>query len=235
MFLADRKLFAEGFLFGIATLCFIATGNCSRKVSCSTWHHCVSYQQETICERFPIRLDAIVFLTGRKLFAKGFLCGMAPLCFLPAGNFFAGRFLDSARNDMGDMATLCFLSTGNYSRKVSYLTWHYFVSCRQETIRERFPIRLGTTVFLADRKLFTGRFLDSASDPRNDRGAWQQWNFLRRSAVSRQRIADKADHKKAGPHGSAFCYSLFFRCLIPLSAMSWRYCTPCQWILETPL
>ena len=208
MFLADRKLYAEGFLFGIATLCFIATGNCSRKVSCSTWHYCVSCRQETICEGFPVRHGNIVFQCDRKLFADSFLL---------------------------DMTLLCFLSAGNYLRMVSYLTWHYFVSCRQETIRERFPIRLGTTVFLADRKLFTGRFLDSASDPRNDRGAWQQWNFLRRSAVSRQRIADKADHKKAGPHGSAFCYSLFFRCLIPLSAMSWRYCTPCQWILETPL
>ncbi len=38
---------------------------------------------------------------------------------------------------------------------------------RQETFCEEFPIQLDTTVFLADRKLFTGRFLDSA---RNDRG-----------------------------------------------------------------
>ena len=108
---------------------------------------------------FPTRHGTIVFLTGRKLFAKGFLCGMAPLCFLPAGNFFAGRFLDSARNDMGDMATLCFLSTGNYSRRVSYLTWHYCVSCRQETVRERFPIRLDAIVFLTGRKLSAKGFL----------------------------------------------------------------------------
>ena len=218
-----------------------------RRVSYSTWHYCVSCRQETVREGFPIRLDAIVFQCGRKLFAKGFLLGLTTLCFLP---------------------------TGNFLRRVSYSTWHYCVSCRQETVRKRFPIRLDAIVFQCDRKLFadsfllgmallcflpTGNYLRMVScatwhhcvSCRQETfspgdfstplptlemtGAWQQWDFLRRSAVSRQRIADKADHKKAGPHGSAFCYSLFFRCLIPLSAMSWRYCTPCQWILETPL
>ena len=159
VFLVDRKLFAKGFLFGMTLLCFIATGNYLRRVSWSTWHyciscrqetnspgdfstplemtweawqHCVSCQQETVRERFPIRLDAIVFLTGRKLFAKGFLVVMALLCFLPAGN--------------------CL-------RIVSYSTWHYCVSYRQETICEGFPGRHGTTVFLADRKLFAKGFL----------------------------------------------------------------------------
>ena len=134
---------------------------------------------------FPTRHGTTVFLADRKLSAEGFLFDMAPLCFLP---------------------------TGNYLRRVSYSTWHYCVSLRQETFS---PGDFSTLLEMT--------------------GAWQQWDFLRRSAVSRQRIADKADHKKAEPHGSAFCYSLFFRCLIPLSAMSWRYCTPCQWILGTPL
>ncbi len=120
VFLTGRKLFAKGFLFNMALLCFLPAGNYLRMVSCSSWHHCVSYRQETICEWFPVRRYAIVFLTGRKLFAKGFLLDMALLCFIAAGNFFAGRFLDSARNDMGGMATLCFLPTGNCSRKVSY-------------------------------------------------------------------------------------------------------------------
>ena len=78
VFLADRKLVAKGFLFGMATLCFIATGNFLRRVSYSTWHHRVSCRQETVRERFPIRLDATVFHCDRKLFAKGFLLDMAP-------------------------------------------------------------------------------------------------------------------------------------------------------------
>ena len=90
--------------------------------------------------------------------AMGFRLDMAPLCFNATGNYFAGRFLDSARNDMGDMATLGFLPTGNCLRRVSYSTWHYCVSLRQETICEGFPVRHGTTVFLADRKLFRERF-----------------------------------------------------------------------------
>ena len=282
-----------------------------RIVSYSTWHHCVSCRQETVRERFPIRRYAIVFLTGRKLFAKGFLFGIATLCFIATGNFFAGRFLDSARNDMGGMATLCFLptgnflrrvswstlrhcvsyrqetvcggfpgrlgtivflagrklfangflfgltplcfnATGNYLRIVSYSTWHYCVSYRQETICEWFPIRHSNTVFHRDKKLFAHGFLfDMALLCILPTGNYSPGDFSTplptlemtggmaamgfSTTVSRQRIADKADHKKAGPHGSAFCYSLFFRCLIPLSAMSWRYCTPCQWILETPL
>ena len=98
----------------------------------AAWQHCVSCRQETIRERFPIHHDTTVFLTGRKLFAKGFLVVMAPLCFLPAGN--------------------CL-------RIVSYSVWHYCVSCRQETICEGFPVRHDTTVFHCDRKLFAKGFL----------------------------------------------------------------------------
>ena len=106
VFLTGRKLFAKGFLFDLTPLCFNATGNCLWIVSYSTWHYCVSYRQETIRERFPIRHGITVFLADRKLFAKGFLL---------------------------DMALLCFLPTGNCLRRVSYSTWHYCVSLRQET------------------------------------------------------------------------------------------------------
>ena len=149
VFLAGRKLFADSFLLGMALLCFIATGNffagrfldsarndmggmatlcflptenCLRKVSYSTWHYCVSCQQKTVCERFPIRHGITVFLADRELFAKGFLFDMTLLCFLPAGNFFAGRFLDSARNDRGSVAAMGIMTAGNGSRKVSYST-----------------------------------------------------------------------------------------------------------------
>ena len=162
VFHTDRKLFAYSFLFGLAPLHFISAGNYSRKVSCPTWHHSISYRQETFCEgfpirldsmlfltpqetvreRFPVRLDSTVFLTHRKLFAKGFLFGLAPWCFL---------------------------HTGNCSPIVSYSAWLHGVSYRQETVCEGFPIQLGSMVFLTHRKLFVGRFLDSA---RNDKRAW---------------------------------------------------------------
>ena len=136
VFLIGRKLFAKGFLLDAAPLCFLPAGNCLRRVSCPAWLHCVSCRQETVCEGFPARRGTVVFLIDRKLFAYSFLPGVAPLCFLP---------------------------TGNCLRRVSYSTWPHCVSCRQETVCERFPTRRGSTVFLADRKLFDGRFLDSAS------------------------------------------------------------------------
>ena len=182
---------AMGFRLDMAPLCFLPAGNCLRRVSCSTLRHCVSYRQETICEGFPIRLDAIVFQCGRKLAADSFLLDMAPLCFLPTGNYLRRvsystwyhrvsyrqetvreRFpirLDAivfltgkklfANGFLFDLAPPCFLPAGNYLRKVSYSTWHYCVSCRQETICEGFPGRHGTIVFLAGRKLSAKGFL----------------------------------------------------------------------------
>ena len=87
VFHRDRKLFAKGFLFGLTPLCFLPAGNYLRKVSWSSWHHCVSCRQETICEGFPGRHGTIVFLAGRKLFANGFLVDMTPLLYIPTGNF----------------------------------------------------------------------------------------------------------------------------------------------------
>ena len=142
VFLTDRKLFAYSFLFGLAPWCCLPTGNCSPIVSCPPWLHGVSCPQETVCEGFPIRLGSMAFLTHRKLFAKGFPFGLAPCCFLP---------------------------TGNCWRKVSCPAWLHAVSYLQETVREGFPIRLVSMLFFTDRKLFVGRFLDSA---RNDKRAW---------------------------------------------------------------
>ena len=177
-FLTDRKLFAYGFLSDLIPWCFIPIGNYSRIVSYSAWLHCISYRQETIRERFPVRLGSMLLLAHRKLFA--------------------GRFLDSARNDkrawlygvscpqetvregfpvrldsmvfhtdrklfaysfLFGLAPLHFISAGNYSRKVSCPTWHHSISYRQETFCEGFPVRLDSTVFLTDRKLFAKGFL----------------------------------------------------------------------------
>ena len=44
VFLTDRKLFANSFLSGIASLCFISIGNYLRMVSYPAWLHCVSSQ-----------------------------------------------------------------------------------------------------------------------------------------------------------------------------------------------
>ena len=162
VFLIDRKLFAKGFLLDLALWCFLPAGNCLRRVSYPAWLHCVSCRQETVCEGFPARLGTVVFLTGRKLFAYGFLFDLMLWRFLPAGNFPMGDFstpLRYARNDRGGVAAWCFLSTGNCLRRVSCSTWHYGVSYRQETVCEGFPTRRGSTVFLADRKLFAKGFL----------------------------------------------------------------------------
>ena len=174
----DRKLFAKGFLLGMAPLFFItignclqrgfllsmaplsftAAGNCSQRVSYSAWHHCVSSRQETVREGFPTRHGTIVFQHDRKLFAKGFLLGMAPLTFTAARN---------------------------YLRIVSYPAWHHCLSPRQETVRERFPTRHGTIVFHHDRKLFAKFFL-----------------------LSRMMMYHAHGHNKKTAKGSAFAVSL---------------------------
>ena len=132
VFHTDRKLFAYSFLFGLAPLHFISAGNYSRKVSCPTWHHSISYRQETFCEGFPVRLGSMVLLTHRKLLAKGFPFDLAPWRFLP---------------------------TGNYSRRVSCPTWLHGFPYRQETFCLWFPVRLDSMVFHTDRKLFAYGFL----------------------------------------------------------------------------
>ena len=112
-------------------LCFIAAGNFLRMVSYPAWLHCVSSQQETLCEWFPVWHGAIAFHLNRKLFAYSFLSDMVPLCFIPAGNF---------------------------SRMVSCPAWHHCVSSRQETLREWFPIRHGSIAFHLNRKLLANSF-----------------------------------------------------------------------------
>jgi len=205
VFLTGRKLFAYSFLLDVAPLCFLPTGNCLRRVSCSTWLHCVSCRQETVCEGFPTRRDTVAFLTGRKLFAYSFLLDLALWCFLPTGNclrrgscpawlhcvscrqetvcegfpirrgsivFLIDRKL-FAKGFLLDLALWCFLPTGNFSTgdfstPLRYArndrgAWRHGVSYRQETIREGFPTRRDTVVFLTGRKLLDRRFLDSAS------------------------------------------------------------------------
>ena len=132
--LTHRKLFAKGFLSDLIPQCFLPKGNWSRIVSCPPWLHGFPYPQETVREGFPVRLGSMVLLAHRKLFAKSFLFGLAPWCFLP---------------------------TGNCSPIVSCPPWLHAVACPQETVREGFPVRLDSTVFLAQRKLFAYGFLSA--------------------------------------------------------------------------
>jgi hypothetical protein len=133
-FHTGRKLFAYSFPFGLAPWCFLPTGNCSRRVSYSAWLHAVACPQETVRVWFPVRLGSMVLLVHRKLFAKGFLSDLTPWCCLP---------------------------TGNCSRRVSYSAWLHGVAYPQETVREGFPIRLGSMAFLAHKKLFAKGFLSA--------------------------------------------------------------------------
>ncbi len=138
----NRKLFAYSFLPNMAPLRFISTGNFSAgdfstplrsarndRTAC---HHRISSQQETLREWFPIRHGSIAFHTDRKLFAYRFRSSIAPLRFIPAGNF---------------------------SQMVSPPAWRHCVSYQQETIRISFPVRHGSIAFHLNRKLFAYRFL----------------------------------------------------------------------------
>ena len=70
-----------------------SAGNCSHMVSYTAWHHCVSPSQETFRIWFPIRHGTIAFHLHRKLFAYGFLSGIAPLRFNLSRKLFAYGFL----------------------------------------------------------------------------------------------------------------------------------------------
>ena len=96
---SDRKLFADSFPSGVGHWWSIATGNCSRIVSCPTWDHWWSmaagnywrivshsawgsggaWRQETGCGRFPVWHGAVVEHSDRKLFADSFLSDLGPL------------------------------------------------------------------------------------------------------------------------------------------------------------
>ena len=53
-----------------------STGNYGQTVSCPVCEQCVSPQQETVSERFPVRYVSSVYHLNRKLSAKGFLSAM---------------------------------------------------------------------------------------------------------------------------------------------------------------
>lgn len=141
-------------------LCFIPTGNLSRIVSYPAWLHCVSSRQETFGEWFPIRHGAIAFHLNRKLFAYSFLPDMAPLRFIPAGNFL--RIVSHStwcRCVSSRQETFRPEISRLRSARNDRTAWPHCVSYRQETIRVQFPIRHGSIAFHLHRKLLANSFL----------------------------------------------------------------------------
>ena len=228
VFHTSRKLFAYGFLSGLAPMCFISAGNCLRMVSYSTWHQCVSYRQETVCEGFPTRHGTDVFHISRKLFAYGFL---------------------------SDLALLCFISVGNYLRMVSYSAWYRCVSYRQETIRVWFPVRFGTAAFHTDRKLFAYGFLSDLRPmrltptgnclQRVSYSAWHRCVSYRQETVCVWfpiRLGTSAFHTDRKLFAKGFLFGLAQMCFIPTGnylrmvsypawhhGISYRQETVCVW------
>ena len=178
VFTATRNCSRRGFLPGMAPLSFTAIGNCSRRVSYPAWHHCFSPRQETVREGFPTRHGTIVFHRGRKLFAKGFLPGMAPLSFI---------------------------TIGNCSQRVSYSARHHCLSPRQETVRKGFPTRHGTIVFHHGRKLFAKGFLLGMT-PLSFTAAGSCLQIV--SCRYEQPLRHAESHNKKTAKGSAFAVSL---------------------------
>ena len=127
-----RKLWAKSFLSGVGLWRIMATGNYGQKVSSPTWGHGVSWQQETMGKRFPLRLGAVAYHGNRKLWAKGFLSGLGPWRIK---------------------------ASGNYGQKVSSPAWGRGVSWQQETMGKKFPLRLGAVAYQSVRKLWTKGFL----------------------------------------------------------------------------
>ena len=124
------------------------------------WLHCVSSQQETFCEWFPVRHSSIAFHLSRKLFAYSFLSGMIPSCFIAAGNFLRivsyptwCRYVSSRQETF--RPEISRLRSARNDRTA----WLHCVSYRQETIRVQFPIRHGSIAFHLHRKLLANGFL----------------------------------------------------------------------------
>ena len=132
--------------------------------------------------QFPIRLDAVAVLTGRKLFAKGFLSGLTLWCFLPPGNYTTGDFstpLRSARNDKSTARCVSYerLFANRFPSGLplwcfSPLSFRAVVQVRissmphgagetesRNLLLKGFPICLDALVFLTTRKLFAKGFL----------------------------------------------------------------------------
>ena len=127
-----REPFVKGFLSGLGPWRIKASGNYGSKVSSPVWGRGVSWQQETMSKRFPLRRGAMAYQSVGKLWAKSFLSGLGPWRIK---------------------------ASGNYGQKVSSPTWGHGVSKRRETMGKKFPLRLGAVAYHGNRKLWAKSFL----------------------------------------------------------------------------
>ena len=125
----------KSFLSGVGQRGFIATGNCLRMVSYSTWDKGDSWRQETICEWFPTRRGTKGIHSDRKLFAYSFLSGMGRWQIIVAGN--CTRMVSYSTWEMGihsdrklfangfllDVGQWGFIAAGNCLRMVFHSAW----------------------------------------------------------------------------------------------------------------
>ena len=132
-----RKLWAKSFLSGLGPWRIMASGNYGQKVSSPAWGRGVSWRQETMGKKFPLRPGAVAYHGNRKLWAKGFLSGLG---------------------------LWRIMGTGNYGQKVSSPAWGRGVSWRQETMGKKFPLRLGAMAYHGNRKLWTKGFLPGVKE-----------------------------------------------------------------------
>jgi hypothetical protein len=102
----NRKRLAKSFLSGMGLMRINSTGNDWRKVSCPACEQCVSTQQETFSEKFPVRHVSSGIQLNRKLFAKGFPSDMGAMVHHLNRKLFAKGFLSG-------MGLWCITSTGN--------------------------------------------------------------------------------------------------------------------------
>lgn len=64
-----------------------STGNYGQTVSCPVCEQCVSSQQETMSEKFPVRHVSSGIHLNRKLLANSFLSGMGLMRIIATGNY----------------------------------------------------------------------------------------------------------------------------------------------------
>ena len=141
----NRKLWANSFLSGMRLWCIISTGSDWRKVSRPAWGYGVLSQQETICEKFPVRHGGIGFISTGNYW-RTVSCSACEQWEPPQQETICEKF-PVRHGEIG------FIATGNYEQTVSCPACEQWDSSQQETICRPFPVRHGAMVHHLNRKL----------------------------------------------------------------------------------
>ena len=159
----NRKRLAKSFLSGMGLMRIISTRNYWRTVSCSACEQWEPPQQETICEKFPVRHGANTNHLNRKRLAKSFLSGMRLWCIISIGNYWRTVSCPT-------WGLWCINSTGNDLRKVSCPAWGNWIHLNRKLLADRFLSGMGLM-----RIISTGNYWRKVSCP-----AWENWIHLNR-------------------------------------------------------